>query len=99
MYFTLVLFYLLILEVFGNGLTMGSKYITFLLPCLAELSEPFVTVVSPVCASVPSLVSKSLMIGSSSLSMIIGFISFLTLPTAFVHSGVHVSDGLVLFAL
>ena len=73
---------------------MDSRYITPLLLCWAELSEPFATVVYHVCASIPTLASKSMMIGSSSSSsMTIIFISFLTFPAAFALNGVCVSDG------
>ena len=78
---------------------MGSRYSTSLLPCQAELSETFVTAVSHICFSIHTLVSKSVKIGSSSSSMTMGFIYFLTFPTVFMCNGVHVSDGLALFAL
>ena len=79
----------------GNGLAMGSRYSTSLLPCQTELSELFVTVVSHICVSIPTLVSKSIIIGSSSIIM--GFISFLIFPIDFAP--LCVSDGLAFFAL
>ena len=60
---------------FGNGHAIGSGYNIPLFPCLVELSGIFVTVASCTHVSIPVLVSRSIIVGSSSI--IIGFISFL----------------------
>ena len=81
---------------FGNGLTIGSRYNIPLFPCPIELSGLFVTMASCTCVSIPVLVSRSIIVGSSSIIM--GFISFLfDFPIDFTP--LCVSDGFVFFVL
>ena len=80
---------------FAGGLAIGSGYNIPLFPCLIELSGVFVTVASCTCVSIPVLVSRSIIVGSSSIIM--GFISFLAFPMGFIL--LHVSGTFVVLAL
>ena len=79
----------------GNGLVIGSGYNVPLVPGLINPLGLFVMGTPCDHVSRPVLVSKSIIFGTSPITM--GFISFLDFPENFTP--LHVSGAFVFFAL